>query len=197
MSTSNSIIRYWRGRLIAGAAGVLSGLVPLVTAAQSATESSRTETMDTIAEIIVTAQKRAENLQDVPSSIAAFTGAALTEQRVLVASDFGQIAPNLVVQQTIGDSTPIFALRGVSMSDYSLNQSPPVATYFDEVYKGNIALLGVALFDIERLEVLRGPQGTLYGKKEYDRGRRQHHQSAARTRARTVPDGRLRQLQSD
>jgi iron complex outermembrane recepter protein len=64
----------------------------------------------------------------------------------------------------VGDGTPIFALRGVSMSDYSLNQSGPVATYYDEVYKGNFAFLGVALYDLERVEVLRGPQGTLYGK---------------------------------
>ena len=58
----------------------------------------------------------------------------------------------------------MFSLRGVSMFDYSLNQSSPVATYVDEVYKGNFALFGVELFDMERVEVLRGPQGTLYGK---------------------------------
>jgi iron complex outermembrane receptor protein len=50
------------------------------------------------------------------------------------------------------------------MSDYSLNQASPVATYYDEVYKGNFAFLGVAMYDLERVEVLRGPQGTLYGK---------------------------------
>jgi iron complex outermembrane receptor protein len=64
----------------------------------------------------------------------------------------------------VGDNTPIFSLRGVSMYDYSLNQSSPVATYFDEVYKGSFALLGATMFDIDRIEVLRGPQGTLYGK---------------------------------
>lgn len=71
---------------------------------------------------------------------------------------------NLQLTSIVGDNTPIFALRGVSMSDYSLNQASPVATYYDEVYKGNFAFLGVSMFDLERVEVLRGPQGTLYGK---------------------------------
>ena len=72
--------------------------------------------------------------------------------------------PNLQVNGIIGGPSPVFSLRGVSMFDYSLNQSSPVATYVDEVYKGNFALFGVELFDMERVEVLRGPQGTLYGK---------------------------------
>ena len=50
------------------------------------------------------------------------------------------------------------------MFDYSLNQSSPVASYIDEVYKGNFVLFGVEMYDLERVEVLRGPQGTLYGK---------------------------------
>jgi iron complex outermembrane recepter protein len=64
----------------------------------------------------------------------------------------------------LGDGVPIFSLRGISMSDFSLSQNGPIATYYDEVYKGNVALLGLAFYDIERVEVLKGPQGTLYGK---------------------------------
>ena len=63
-----------------------------------------------------------------------------------------------------GAGTPVFSLRGVSMRDFSFNQASPVAVYVDEVYKGNPSLLAVPLFDVERVEVLRGPQGTLYGK---------------------------------
>ncbi|HMT44204.1 MAG TPA: TonB-dependent receptor [Chakrabartia sp.] len=115
-------------------------------------------------EIIVTATKRAESLQDVPVSISAVTGDALSKSRVTQADELVTKVPNLQLTSTVGDNTPIFALRGVSMSDYSLNQASPVATYYDEVYKGNFAFLGVAMYDLERVEVLRGPQGTLYGK---------------------------------
>ena len=115
-------------------------------------------------EIVVTATKRAEKLQDIPISIAAIGGDTLAQSRVTQADELVTKIPNLQLTSTVGDNTPIFALRGVSMSDYSLNQASPVATYYDEVYKGNFALLGVAMYDLERVEVLRGPQGTLYGK---------------------------------
>ncbi|WP_167836657.1 TonB-dependent receptor [Sphingopyxis witflariensis] len=112
----------------------------------------------------MTAQKRAERLQDVPIAVSALGGDALERQRVTQADELAGKIVNLQLTSTVGDNTPIFALRGVSMSDYSLNQASPVATYYDEVYKGNFAFLGVAMYDLERVEVLRGPQGTLYGK---------------------------------
>ena len=115
-------------------------------------------------EIVVTAAKRSENLQSVPISVSAITGDALAKSRVTSVDNLVNKVANLQLSSTVGDNTPIFSLRGVSMSDFSLNQSSPVATYYDEVYKGNFAFLGVALYDIERVEVLRGPQGTLYGK---------------------------------
>ena len=115
-------------------------------------------------EIVVTAAKRSENLQSVPISISAIGGDALTKSRITSVDSLVTKVANLQISSTVGDNTPIFALRGVSMSDFSLNQSSPVATYYDEVYKGNFAFLGVSMFDLERVEVLRGPQGTLYGK---------------------------------
>lgn len=114
--------------------------------------------------IVVTASKRSENLQDVPISMSAVTGDALAASKTIVADELVTKVPNLQLNGIAGDNIPIFALRGVSMFDYSFNQSSPVATYYDEVYKGNFAFLGVSMFDLERVEVLRGPQGTLYGK---------------------------------
>lgn len=115
-------------------------------------------------EIVVTAQKRAERANDVPIALTALGSAAIATRHMSQADDLAASVPNLQFSATVGENTPIFALRGVSMSDFSLNQAGPVATYYDEVYKGNFALLGVNLFDLERIEVLRGPQGTLYGK---------------------------------
>lgn len=119
---------------------------------------------DAQGEIVVTAAKRSENVQSVPISVTAIGGDMLAKSRVSSVDSLVTKVANLQLTSIVGDNTPIFALRGVSMSDYSLNQSSPVATYYDEVYKGNFAFLGVAMYDLERVEVLRGPQGTLYGK---------------------------------
>ncbi|MDK2758075.1 MAG: TonB-dependent receptor plug domain-containing protein [Blastomonas fulva] len=137
-------------------------LVACLAASVSAQEAEATS--DQSGEIIVTANKRSENLQDVPISVSAVGGDALEKGRTTQIDELVTKVPNLQLTSTVGENTPIFALRGVSLNDFSLNQSGPVATYYDEVYKGNFALLGIALFDLERVEVLRGPQGTLYGK---------------------------------
>src|SRR6267154_6413291 len=115
-------------------------------------------------EIIVTAQKRTESLQSVPVSVTVLTSGQLSRLKFDSPSDLVTQIPNLQVDGIIGEGSPLFALRGVSMFDYSLSQDSPVASYIDEVYKGNVALFGVEMYDLERIEVLRGPQGTLYGK---------------------------------
>ncbi|MGG6547910.1 UNVERIFIED_CONTAM: hypothetical protein NY100_21130, partial [Prevotella sp. 15_C9] len=88
-------------------------------------------------EIIVTATKRSESLQSVPISVSAIGGDTLSKSRTTSVDDLTSKVANLQMTGIVGDNTPIFSLRGVSMSDYSLNQSSPVATYYDEVYKGN------------------------------------------------------------
>jgi iron complex outermembrane receptor protein len=141
-----------------------SVLAVSVCAAQTPADSSPTAQSDQLAEIIVTAQKRTQDLQDVPIAVSVLSGDTLKKIHLDNAGDLSGLIPNLHVQDSLGAETPIFALRGVSMSDFSLNQPSPVATYYDEVYEGNFALLGVSLYDLERIEVLPGPQGTLYGK---------------------------------
>lgn len=115
-------------------------------------------------EVVVTAQKRAESLQDVPVSVSALTGSDIEGLKLRNSTEIQAQIPNLQVSTPYGDTQPFFALRGVATLDYSVSQSSPIAMYVDEVYKGVGALQSLQLFDLERIEVLRGPQGTLYGK---------------------------------
>jgi iron complex outermembrane receptor protein len=141
----------------------VSKAIPLAVAISSLSAWSYGQGM-VLEEIVVTAQKRQESLQDVPVSVSALAASELEGFKLRDAGDIANQVPNLQQTSPGGDGFPIFSLRGVSMSDFSYNQSSPVASYVDEVYKGNPAIQGVQLFDIERVEVLRGPQGTLYGK---------------------------------
>jgi iron complex outermembrane receptor protein len=114
--------------------------------------------------IVVTAQKRTENIQEVPVSISSFDRQSLSTLGILQPSDIAQQTPNLQVSQPYGDAQPIFTLRGISMMDFNTNQSSPVGIYVDESPVEASFMQASQLFDIERVEVLRGPQGTLYGK---------------------------------
>ncbi|GAB3101470.1 TonB-dependent receptor [Aestuariicella hydrocarbonica] len=115
-------------------------------------------------EIVVTAQKRSESVQDIPVAISAFTAEGMENMKMETANDIASGVPNLQVSSPFGETQPIFSIRGQSMSDYNTNQASPVGVYVDEAYVGANFLQGMALFDLERVEVLRGPQGTLYGK---------------------------------
>ena len=138
----------------------------LVGAAAVAEDASRPsgDDQNVLEEIVVTAQKRSQNMQDVPISITALTSDDMDTYRFRDPADLAAQVANMQYSQVTGDGTPVFSLRGVSMLDWSFNQTSPVAAYVDEVYKGNPSILAVPLFDLERVEVLRGPQGTLYGK---------------------------------
>lgn len=149
--------------LLIGVSGLtLSGVIHPATAWG---QESGAPNVSSIEDIIVTAQKRADNVQDVPASIVAMTGNTLTKLGVSSASDLAKAIPNLNVISVYGEGgSPAFVLRGVTANDFSHNQSRPVALYVDDGIRGVAALEIMQLYDIERTEVLRGPQGTLYGK---------------------------------
>lgn len=115
-------------------------------------------------EVIVTAQRRSENTQDIPIAITGFTSGAIEKFGVESTNDVGAQVPNMQVSGPYGEVQPIFSIRGVSMSDYNSNQASPIGVYVDEAYQPAVYSHGANFFDLERLEVLRGPQGTLYGK---------------------------------
>ena len=118
-----------------------------------------------IEEIIVTAQKREQNVQDVSVSINAFSGDMLRDLGVAQPRDLAQFTPGLTVNASSsyeGDS--VFTIRGVGMNDVSSKQNPAVMIYLDEIALPSHVMLGFQVFDVDRVEVLKGPQGTLYGR---------------------------------
>ncbi len=118
-----------------------------------------------LTEIVVTAQKREQNLQDVPAAVSAFSAEAMAQRGVTETSDLMGSLPNLQVTSAYGDTQPNFSLRGISVAnEFSASTASPVGVYVDEVYQSFRASHGQQLYDLERVEVLRGPQGTLYGR---------------------------------
>lgn len=116
-------------------------------------------------DIVVTAQKREQNLQDVPIAVTALTGDALTANRVTSFVNLGALAPGLTVRSAPGASqTPIFIIRGVFSSGNTPGMDKQVSTYLDGVYMGSPRGSIFDLPNVERIEVLRGPQGTLFGR---------------------------------
>lgn len=116
-------------------------------------------------EVVVTAQKRAQNLQDVPQAVTALTGEELRTQGILETSDLMGSVPNVQVTSAYGRTQPNFSIRGISVAnEFSAATASPVGVYVDEVYQSFRAAHGQQLFDLAGMEILRGPQGTLYGR---------------------------------
>lgn len=117
-------------------------------------------------EIVVTAQRREERLVDVPISVTAVNQEALERAQVRTVSDVATIIPNLQINETVGNTFgPLITIRGLSPSgDTSLARDQPVGLYLDGVPIGKSTGAAFDIVDLERVEVLRGPQGTLYGK---------------------------------
>lgn len=114
-------------------------------------------------EVIVTAQKRAQNLQDVGISITALSGAQVAQLGLVNTTDIAQRVPNLQTQN-VGSFYTIFDLRGVSQNDFAAYEEAPVAVYSDGAYRAVLGELAGSLFDLKTVEVDRGPQGTLFGR---------------------------------
>ncbi len=116
----------------------------------------------TLTEVVVTANKREENINNVGISIAAATGDQLTKLGVTSTQDLQKIVPGFISTPTYYGTT-VFTIRGVGFQDTSLAGSPTVSVYLDEVPLPFAALTNGASMDLDRVEVLKGPQGTLFG----------------------------------
>jgi iron complex outermembrane receptor protein len=121
-----------------------------------------------IEEIIVTAQRREESLQETPIAVTAFNADDLTERLTTTLADVGNFVPNLDFSTATQSSRSSFVsavfIRGIGQTDFIVTTDPGVGIYVDGVYYGRTTGGVVDLLDIERIEVLRGPQGTLFGK---------------------------------
>jgi iron complex outermembrane receptor protein len=117
-----------------------------------------------IEEVVVTATKREESAQDVPISVTAFTSESIQELGFDLSFDVGSHVPNLQFLPQGSRSIPFIFLRGVGNTSFFANSINPVAIYVDQAYVGQSSAQALQLFDLERVEVLRGPQGTLFGR---------------------------------
>lgn len=118
---------------------------------------------EVLEEIVVTATKRAENIQDVSVSITAFTGEELHSTGTNFLYDLGRHTPGLMIQRSFGIE-PNVTIRGVGVQDFEEVNSRPATMYSDDVPLLSTFMATSQMFDIERVEVLKGPQGTLYGR---------------------------------
>jgi iron complex outermembrane recepter protein len=118
-----------------------------------------------IEEIVVTAQKREQSIQDVPISITAFDGELLEELNINNSNDLVYMTPGLSLGNPGGEGNiTSLSLRGIGQGDFADHQESPVAVYTDGVYNAYMGSSTSALYDQDRVEVLRGPQGTLFGR---------------------------------
>jgi iron complex outermembrane receptor protein len=151
-----------RALLLCGMSFVALGLGTGANAQEALSGASAAGTSDGIAEIIVTAQKRQQSAADVPLSINVASGDQLAERRVTDVSDLAKIAPGFTAT-TSSFGVPVFTLRGVGFYDTSVAAKPSVSVYVDEVPLPFSQITQGATLDLDRVEVLKGPQGTLFG----------------------------------
>jgi len=132
---------------------------------QEAPQSKQDPSQGGLEEVIVTAEKRAENLQVTPLSITALSGELLAERNITNVLGYAEYVPNLTVNPIMGSATAASVyIRGVGYANTEAYVDSPVATYVDGVLYPRPNVAGLELIDIAQVEVLRGPHGTLFGR---------------------------------
>ena len=122
-------------------------------------------TSNQIEEVVVTAQRRTQNLQTVPIAVTSLSGAALESQQITSTLDLGRVVPNLFASENVGQaSANVYYIRGLGQTQSFPTFEPQVGTYVDDIYIARQNANNFALFGVDSVQVLRGPQGTLFGR---------------------------------
>jgi len=170
MMNHKQLLAYLRTSVCAGAlmvAFVAGSNQAMAQAAPSAKAPSGAPVQE-LTEVVVTAQKRSENVQRVPIAITAFTAQALKDEAITDVSGLTKLTPNVNLDTSsgFGGSNQVLSasIRGIGQDDFAINLDPGVGVYVDGVYYARTTGANVNMLDVDRLEILKGPQGTLFGR---------------------------------
>src|SRR6202034_3919227 len=142
-------------------------LCSTVHAQSTSPNGESTQDSDALAlpEVMVTAQRRSESISKVPLSVSVLSPDSLKAAGITQTNDLAAVTPSLNISSAFGDAQPNFTLRGIGVgNEYDANQASPVGVYVDDSYLAFSTTHGMQLYDLERVEVLSGPQGTLFGR---------------------------------
>jgi iron complex outermembrane receptor protein len=138
---------------------LLASAISLVTATGSALADGILE------EVIVTAQKREQAITDVALTVTAINGDVARAMGIQDTRDVAMLATNVDIKGSgMADANPSITVRGIGMNNFNANNNPSVGVYLDEVFLASPAMINLSMMDVGRIEVLKGPQGTLYGR---------------------------------
>src|SRR5277367_4081247 len=152
--------------------GVVSGILLLAGATSAVAQVQQsppplTQESGGLQEVVVTAERRAENIQSVPIAVTAFTAETLQSRNLTGVTQLGNLTPGVNLDAGApfsGDRSVLSAsIRGIGQDDFAFNLNPGVGVYLDGVYLARTIGSNLQLLDVERIEVLKGPEGTLFG----------------------------------
>ncbi|MES1263168.1 MAG: Plug domain-containing protein, partial [Peristeroidobacter soli] len=162
----NEMRRFKAGRLSLASFTMIS--FTGMAAAQTPPATPAADEAEAIESVIVTARRRAESLQDTPVAMTALSADALARQQVVATTDLDKVAPNIQFHSygtlTGNNSAAQVFIRGIGQSDATPAVDPGVGVYIDDVYMGRAVGAAMEFRDIANVQILRGPQGTLFGR---------------------------------
>ena len=160
----SAAIRLLATTSIAGLLGLAAGSTAFAAASNTAQAQAAAQSTTVVEDVVVTAQRRSENLQKVPIAITAVTGQALQQQGVIGFKDLGTRVPSLRFGAGVTGGENVITMRGLGSQNTTPGGDSPVAYNMDGVYLQRTTAIDPEFYDVDRVEVLRGPQGTLYGR---------------------------------